>query len=194
MTIENKVEEIISLYLKYGDSDYIGEPVSQIEHMYQCAELAMEANANEELILAAFFHDIGHLYEFAFPDERLISMDGFGIFDHERIGANYLASMGFSDTISKLVASHVQAKRYLAYKFPSYLKELSEASLKTLVFQGGKMSEEEASEFENDKLFEQYITLRIWDEKAKLTNKATGDLKILKELMINHLKKINQAK
>jgi len=187
MTIENKVEEIISLYLNYGDSDYIGEPVSQIEHMYQCAQLAKEANSSDELILAAFFHDIGHLYEYAFPDETLISMDGYGIFDHERIGANYLASMGFSDTISKLVASHVQAKRYLAYKFPSYLKELSEASLKTLAFQGGFMTIDEAAEFEADALFEQYITLRMWDEKAKVINQPVGDLTFLKELMIKHL-------
>lgn len=187
MTVESKVDEILSLYLNFGDSDYIGEPISQMEHMYQCAQLAQEANADGELILAAFFHDIGHLYEYAFPEENLLNMDGYGIFDHENIGAQYLKTMGFSEKISKLVASHVQAKRYLAFKNPTYLNELSEASLKTLSFQGGVMSEEEAIEFESDLLFDQFIMLRMWDEKAKETNKSVGDINFIKELMIKHL-------
>jgi predicted HD phosphohydrolase len=33
-------DEILTLYKMYGDQDYIGEPVSQIEHMCQCAQLA----------------------------------------------------------------------------------------------------------------------------------------------------------
>jgi len=34
------VNEIFSLYESYGAADYIGEPVSQIEHMCQAAQLA----------------------------------------------------------------------------------------------------------------------------------------------------------
>ena len=41
--ITNAVNEVMYLYEKYGKKDYIGEPVSQIEHMCQCAQLA-EAN------------------------------------------------------------------------------------------------------------------------------------------------------
>ena len=188
MNIERKVDEIMSLYINFGDSDYIGESISQLEHMYQCAQLAQAANADDDLILAAFFHDIGHLCVYALPEEELRSMDGYGIFDHEHIGARYLQNMGFSDSISKLVASHVQAKRYLAFKNPTYLHELSEASLKTLSIQGGIMSAEDAAEFESDVLFDKYIKLRIWDEKAKEVNQALGDISFLKELMIKHLK------
>ena len=39
-TALNNVDEIMRLYIKYGSEDYIGEPVSQIEHMCQCAQLA----------------------------------------------------------------------------------------------------------------------------------------------------------
>ncbi len=35
--IQQRVDEILSLYEKFGNEDYIGEPVSQIEHMCQCA-------------------------------------------------------------------------------------------------------------------------------------------------------------
>ena len=35
--IVQTAEEIIFLYFIHGKEDYIGEPVSQIEHMCQCA-------------------------------------------------------------------------------------------------------------------------------------------------------------
>src|SRR5436190_16813366 len=97
--IEESVSEIFELYQKYGGDDYIGEPVSQVEHMCQCAQLAEKEGYGDEVILAAFFHDIGHLCEHIMP---LKSMDGYGIVDHELIGASYLSQKGFSSTITKL--------------------------------------------------------------------------------------------
>ena len=38
---EQTIAAIFDLYSKYGDADYIGEPVSQLEHMSQSAELAI---------------------------------------------------------------------------------------------------------------------------------------------------------
>src|SRR6266498_2993846 len=137
MQAEKATEEIMTLYHQYGDDDYIGEPVSQLEHMCQCAQLAEEEGYDEEVILAAFFHDIGHLCEHIMP---LQQMNGFGVVDHEKIGADYLRSKGFSSTIASLVENHVQAKRYLTYRYPGYYKKLSEASKQTLELQGGKMS------------------------------------------------------
>ena len=65
--IEESVNEIFGLYQKYGDEDYIGEPVSQVEHMCQAAQLAEAEGYPEEVILAAFFHDIGHFCEHIMP-------------------------------------------------------------------------------------------------------------------------------
>jgi phosphonate degradation associated HDIG domain protein len=191
MNIENNVNEILSLYYLYGNADYIGEPVSQIEHMVQCAQLAEESEADDELILAAFFHDIGHLYEFAFPEQHLKHMEGVGIVDHENIGASYLKEKGFSEKITKLVGSHVAAKRYLTFKFPEYYEQLSDASKKTLVFQGGIMTAEEADNFERDDLSTMIITLRLWDEKAKEINKPLPDLNHYRKMMLKHLNQNN---
>ena len=177
-------DEIIGLYEKYGDEDYIGEPVSQIEHMCQCAQLAEAKDYDDEVVLSAFFHDIGHLLEHVMPVEN---MDGYGIVDHEKIGADYLTEKRFSEKIAKLVASHVQAKRYLTYKYPEYYNRLSEASKKTLTFQGGVMTENEAQNFENDELFDMYILLRQWDEQAKIENEPLPDLAYYKEMMVQHL-------
>jgi len=182
------VEEIMGLYQQFGDEDYIGEPVSQLEHMCQCAELAEKEGYDEEVILAAFFHDIGHLCEHIMPVEH---MSGYGIVDHEKLGADFLRSKGFSETVASLVENHVQAKRYLTYHFPEYYEQLSEASRKTLEFQGGRMTLEEAMAFESDPLFEMHIKLRRWDEKAKLENQPLSSLDKYAGMMQHHLNRIN---
>ena len=182
--LEN-VNEIFNLYKNYGEDDYIGEPVSQIEHMCQAADFAKEEGYDEEVILAAFSHDIGH---FCFR-ESSDSMDGYGTIKHEKIGADYLRTKGFSERIAKLVENHVSAKRYLTFKNPNYFSKLSEASKKTLEFQGGIMTKEEAEKFENDDLFELSIKMRMWDEAAKEINKPLPDIELFKKIAFKILSK-----
>jgi putative nucleotidyltransferase with HDIG domain len=155
--------------------------------MCQCAQLAEASCAADDVILAAFFHDIGHLCEFAFPEKKVEHMDNVGVVDHEKLGAAYLLSKGFSEKIAKLVQSHVAAKRYLTYHYPEYYNQLSEASKKTLEFQGGIMTPEEAIAFEEDDLFDQYVAIRRWDDLAKKTEEPLPDLSYYKQLIIEHL-------
>lgn len=182
------VAETFSLYERFGSADYIGEPVSQMEHMSQAAELAIREGKDDEIVLAAFFHDIGHI---CVAQNDGNSMGGFGVKSHERIGADFLRSKGFPERIAKLVEGHVQAKRYLTFKFPDYYNELSEASKNTLVFQGGIMTEAEAARFENDPDFQNIIELRRWDELAKETNVPVIDLALLKDKAFAVLTKSN---
>jgi len=181
-------DEILGLYETYGNQDYIGEPVSQIEHMCQCARLAQIGGYGDEVVLAAFFHDIGHLLEHVTAVDH---MGEFGIVDHEKIGADYLRAKGFSEKIARLVGSHVDAKRYLTYKYPEYYDMLSPASKSTLEYQGGRMSPEEAEGFESDEWFTLYLTLRKWDELAKQPHIALPSLDNFRELMISHLSQNN---
>lgn len=185
--IQQTADEIIALYEKYGNEDYIGEPVSQIEHMCQCAELAEASGAERDTILAAFFHDIGHLCEFAKPEAGLQHMDRFGIINHEKIGGEFLKNKGFSNNIAKMVASHVEAKRYLTFKYPDYYNLLSEASKNTLIHQGGIMTASEALAFENDPLSDKYIALRRWDEQAKVERQPLPSLVKYRHMMVIHL-------
>ena len=180
--------EIFSLYEQYGAADYIGEPVSQIEHMCQAAQLAEAEGYDDEIILAAFFHDIGHLCEHILPVKF---MDNYGVADHESLGADFLKEKGFSDKIAKLVASHVAAKRYLTYKFPGYYNKLSEASKMTLEKQGGRMTSEEAILFEIDPLHDLYIKIREWDDKAKIEHQPLPLLHKYKEMALAHLTRQN---
>lgn len=169
------VEEVFGLYRQYGTDDYIGEPVSQIEHMSQAAQLALDEGYDDEVVLAAFFHDIGH---FCVNDAK--NMDGYGVVSHERVGADYLRRAGFSERLAKLVEYHVQAKRYLTLRQPGYFDLLSEASIRTLGYQGGVMTADEARAFEQDPLCAVSLRMRHWDEQAKEMHVPLLDLEVLK--------------
>jgi phosphonate degradation associated HDIG domain protein len=173
---EQVIAEVFGLYERFGDSDYIGEPVSQIEHMSQAAELAMAEGFDDEVVLAAFFHDIGHICS-----EGAENMGGFGVVSHERLGADYLRRVGFSERMARLVEYHVQAKRYLTLREPGYYERLSEASRRTLEYQGGVMTQTEAEAFEKDPLCAISLRMRQWDEQAKEMHVPVIDLAVLKD-------------
>lgn len=124
------------------------------------------------MILAALFHDIGHVVGLE-AGESAEGMGGCGIPRHEHVGADFLKICGFSDRICRLVRSHVSAKRYFCWKDPNY--KLSDASRTTLTFQGGPMKTEEAKKFEADPDFKIYLKLRTWDEAAKV---PAGQIKV----------------
>ena len=176
--------EIIAMYQHYGGEEYAGEKVSQLEHMAQAAELARMHTRDDEVILAAFLHDIGHICVSAYNHN---DVNGWGNTDHEEIGAGFLQQKGFSKKIIRLVESHVAAKRYLTYKDPSYYERLSDASKATLEMQGGKMEADEAAAFEQYPLFDMIIQLRLWDEQAKVEQMELPDLSFYKHLIVKHL-------
>lgn len=184
MQAANIANEVILLYEQYGGSEYAGEKVTQLEHMVQAAQLADQEGYDEEVILAAFLHDVGHICVSA---QKENAMDGWGIKDHEEVGADFLRDKGFSKRLARLVASHVEAKRYLTWKDPLYYEQLSEASKKTLEYQGGPMLTDEALAFEEDPLFPLIIKMRYWDDEAKIEHLETGNLGKYRAMMIRHL-------
>jgi putative nucleotidyltransferase with HDIG domain len=176
-------DEIINLYSKHGDAEYFGESVTQLQHAFQSADLATAQNCDEEMVLAAFLHDIGHI---CVAGHAVTTMENYGVMNHEKIGAAFLRNRKFSERLVKLVQAHVSAKRYLTYKDISYYNQLSDASKQTLVFQGGKMSHDEAILFEQDAQFKEMIAMRKIDELAK-EDKPTGDLMIFHKMIVKQL-------
>ncbi|WP_337156899.1 phosphonate degradation HD-domain oxygenase [Pseudomonas putida] len=175
-TPQQIIHTTFALYERHGADDYIGEAITQIEHMSQAAQLAMAEGFDDEVVLAAFFHDIGHLC-----GEGEGDMGGYGVVSHERIGAEYLRRCGFGERMARLVQYHVEAKRYLTLRQPGYYERLSEASRRTLEYQGGVMNDAEADAFERDPLFKVSLRMREWDEMAKEVGVPVIDLALLKE-------------
>jgi len=181
-------DEIMGYYEHHGGEEYAGEKVTQLEHMVQAAQLAEEQGYDEEVVLAAFLHDIGHICEAGHGDNE---MGDFGIKDHEEIGADFLKEKGFSKKVVRLVQSHVEAKRYLTLKDPAYYDQLSDASKRTLEYQGGRMEEEEAKAFEQYPLFDLIIKMRKWDEQAKIEHKPLPALAHFRKMILHHLESQN---
>ncbi len=184
MNAEKATREIMQLFEKYGNNDYDGEPVTQTSHMVQCAMLAMQANADQELILGAFLHDIGHLLG---HKQKAEEMGGFGAINHEGIGADYLKEKGFGDRVCAVVDGHVAAKRYLVATDETYAAKLSPASKETLRWQGGAMTEEEAKAFRNHPYFNEIIQVRLWDEGAKDYDAVLLPLDMFKNFIDDYL-------
>jgi len=180
----DSVDKIISLYKELGNSNYIGEEITQEEHAVQAALLAKEENGQEPVIIGALLHDIGHLLGLKYSLEM---MDDLGCKFHEFVGSYLLSEIGFSKLVCDIVENHVKTKRYLVSKYPQYFDRLSEASKGTLVHQGGNMNENEIIQFEREENFEIYLQMRSWDERAKIKDMQIPRIEHFKDLLERNL-------
>jgi 2-amino-1-hydroxyethylphosphonate dioxygenase (glycine-forming) len=183
VSVASKIDALFDVLERSEHAEYFGEEVSQLDHALQAAQSAMDAKADEELVIAALLHDIGHLI----ASEEAHHEEGIGVVDHDEQGAAHLASMGFTSRVVELVRGHVAAKRYLTATNPEYRSRLSEASTKTLALQGGPMSEEEVEAFRRDPLLREKLQLRSWDEQAKRTDWQVAPLDAYREMVGRHL-------
>ena len=156
------VDHIEDVFKRRGAESYLGEQVTMAQHMLQTAQCAEQAGADDNQIVAALLHDIGH-YKNEIPETSLAKgIDNY----HEEAGANFLEDY-FPISVVEPIRQHVAAKRYLCAVKSDYLERLSPASVHTLNLQGGPMNEEEVKEFEKNDYLEQCVKLRYWDEDAK---------------------------
>ena len=189
LTARERTRIVESIFERFGEEDYFGEPVSHLEHALQCAALAAEAGHDEDVVVAALLHDIGHICA---PEDALhMDTDGgpdVGIVDHESIGGDFLKLLGFSQRVCLLVESHVPAKRYLVSVDREYHDGLAEDSRRSLMFQGGMMNEQEVAEFCADsELRDLKLEFRTWDEKGKNPGAETPPLEFFMPMVERHL-------
>ncbi len=182
-THHQKVDVIFNYMERRGQTFY-DEAVTQLEHALQCAALAVQNSASNTLITSALLHDIGHFVldehnaEMSFLDTDL---------NHEEIGAKYLQPF-FPEAVITPIRLHVPAKRYLCTTDASYYDGLSEASKRSLKLQGGVMSDNEYNEFEDIPHYQDAVTLRRWDDQAKVKGLETDELGTYKEIVQQCLK------
>ena len=157
------------IFTRRGADEYLGEPVTIGEHMLQAAHFAQRDGHEEQVIVAALLHDIGHFTgEFIgmpLPSGTMFLEDQTDR-QHENAGAAVLEQF-FPDLVVDCCRFHVAAKRYLCAREPGYFDRLSEASVHSLNLQGGPMDDEEASAFEAHPNFDAIIAVRRYDEAGK---------------------------
>ncbi len=168
LTAENIVDFIGDIFARRGSEEYLGEPVTMAEHLLQGATIAEQNGQDEEIIVAALLHDIGH-----FTSEfGMFTMDDTEDRHHEDAGEKVLAPF-FPRVIADCVRHHVAAKRYLCATRPEYFARLSTASVKSLQLQGGPMDAAEVAAFANEPHLAQIIAVRYLDEAGKRADMQT---------------------
>ena len=162
MTAADPVRVITDLFAAEGAREYLGEAVTQAQHMLQAAALAEGAGAAPELVAGALLHDVGHFTGTVSGRELMSGTDN----RHGDQGADWLAQW-FGPGVTEPVRLHVAAKRYLCAVEPGYFGALSAASVHTLRIQGGPMTPAESAGFEASPWCQSALRLRRWDDAAK---------------------------
>ena len=135
-----------------------GESVSQLAHALQCAARARHDRADDELVVAALLHDVGHLVQSGGESPR---------HHHGSEGAAFVRPF-VPPRVSWLVDHHVVAKRYLCTVDPRYVDGLSPASRRSYLAQGARLSLDEQLGLETHPWFGDALRVRRWDDAAKV--------------------------
>lgn len=165
-------DHLMALLASMADHTY-GERVDMLSHSLQAAACARRDGADDELVLAALLHDIGHL---------LGDAGRWGLPDHAEVGARALRPW-LPEAVVEPIRLHVAAKRYLVATDPDYASLLSEASVATLAQQGGPFSPDEVAEFEANPHAAAAVALRRWDDAGKTVGLDVRPLAELRALL-----------
>ncbi|MEU9865357.1 phosphonate degradation HD-domain oxygenase [Streptomyces sp. NPDC047971] len=175
----NPLDILAALFDGEGSAAYLGEAVTQAQHMLQAGALAETAGAPPHLIAAALLHDVGHFRG---------TVTGRDLMEHgtdnrhSHTGADWLGQW-FGPEVTEPVRLHVAAKRYLCAVEPGYADLLSEASVHTLAVQGGPMTDAQARAFAAHPGAGDAVAVRRWDEQAKDPDLPTPDFDHFRSLL-----------
>src|SRR2546427_4655300 len=170
-------DRLLDALARSAATRYGGEVVSELAHALQCAELAREGGADEELQLGCLLQDGGRYA----VDQSLVSDTtertpvGSSARGHHEVGAELIAPW-VPERVAGSVRMHADAKRYLCATEPEYFERLSAVSRHTLRLQGGVMSRSEVARFAEHRWLRDAVALRRWDDEAKIVGKKTRSL------------------
>lgn len=159
---------IDDLLLNRADGAYGLHRVTQRQHALQSAWLAERDGQPDAVVTAALLHDIGHLVHDLGDNPAAEGVDD----RHEELGHAWL-TRHFGPEVTEPVRLHVAAKRYLCATEADYFGRLSPDSVRSLALQGGPMDEAEVAAFKALPHHAAAVTLRRYDEAAKVPDLET---------------------
>lgn len=171
------LDDIEPLFTAKGGRMYAGEPVTQLQHALQSAQLAEQSRASAALVVAALLHDLGHMVNDQGETPTLRGIDD----RHEYVALPFLRRL-FDDAVLQPIRLHVDAKRYLCAKGDGtingaqYWANLSADSKRSLELQGGIFTDAEAQRFIAQPHAAGAVSVRLWDDEAKIENAKTPPL------------------
>lgn len=185
---QDRVNKVLSILKEYGN-DSCCRRCTIVSHSFQAGLLAVGKDYDDELILAAFLHDIGHLYPLILPQNQYEKANCHSVKDATKWGQVFLSQLGFSEKISTIVSNMIQAKRYLCYQSPAYFHSLTNIQQEIFTDEGGAMSQAEAIDFEKKPYFNESIAIRKIDDQANLPDfQVTNNYwKFFEYLLLEHL-------
>ncbi len=124
------------------------------------------ARGDDELVVAALLHDIGHL---------LGETGTHGRADHAELGAAFLRPW-LPATVVEPIRLHVAAKRHMVAADPAYGERLSDASRITLQQQGGPFDAAGSERFGAEAHAGRAMLLRVCDDLGKQPGSPTAGL------------------
>ena len=142
----------------------MGEPVDQLAHAMQTAQLAIADGADDALVVAAALHDVARLPEVGALHRGL---------PHETAAARFCGEL-LGARVGWLVGAHVLAKRVLVATEPGYAEGLSAASTSSLAVQGGAAGAD-LERFTAHTWAADALRLRRWDDLAKVPGVAAPE-------------------
>ncbi len=92
--MEFQVNIIANLYKNHHDYTY--QDINQISIMIQCAKQAQDEGYDDDVVLAALFHNIGYLIKM--QRDKTLGTIGF-----ENISADYIEKCGFNKRIVDII-------------------------------------------------------------------------------------------
>jgi predicted HD phosphohydrolase len=149
------------------------DSVDELDHALQAAARAIDDRADDEMVIAAALHDVGHSPLVGDASDA----------DHDRVARDWLTAR-FGERVGWLAGAHVAAKRYLVATEPGYRDGLSATSIISLQAQGGAAVD---GDFVGHPWCADAVRLRRYDDAAKdprATGVAIGDVLIIAERVL----------
>ena len=169
------LQDIAQLFARKGGEMYSGEPVTQLQHALQSAQLAEQLKdqqgGDDELVTAALLHDLGHLLHDLGETPTLRGIDDA----HQHAALPHLQGL-FSARVLGAIGLHVDAKRYLCATRNGYHAALSADSQRSLLLQGGAFNEPQCEAFMRKRGATDAVALRLCDDAAKDAHAVTPPL------------------